>query len=337
MNKIRINVLARELEVKAHELIDKLPELGVTEKKTHSSSVDDDVADKLRQIFGGAGARASAEPSGSNGASSALVEESPAAHVAVEKPQPEAPEIARETEPAERDVTASATRIAPQPQRLRPPLATAPPAGAPRMPAAPAASTPGPAAPAREVPPPPRPTPAPPRPGQILSGPRQPLPAGMRPPEPVRLVTGAPPATARSTTIAQSPAMPSPGTPTARTPMSRPGLAGQPAARPIVPPRPDLAAKLSQPRPAGPGAPCCAAFRARRCASKGAPDARPANLSRPHSPRPTAHGASGSGCAARRSSRRKTGRTPSHAPDFARHGGPRHRAAPRRAAAPSRG
>ena len=53
MNKIRINVLARELEVKAHELLDKLPELGVAEKKTHSSSIDDDVAEKLRQIFGG--------------------------------------------------------------------------------------------------------------------------------------------------------------------------------------------------------------------------------------------------------------------------------------------
>ena len=49
MNKIRINVLARELEVKAHELLDKLPELGVTEKKTHSSSIDDDVAEKLRR------------------------------------------------------------------------------------------------------------------------------------------------------------------------------------------------------------------------------------------------------------------------------------------------
>src|SRR6266852_1473652 len=192
MNKIRINVLARELEVKAHELIDKLPELGVTEKKTHSSSVDDDVAEKLRQIFGGGG-RTSADQSGSNGASTAAVEEPPAAHVAVEKPQPEAAEIARETEPAERDLTASASRIAPQPQRLRPPLATAPAGGVPRMPAAPAASTPVPAAPAREVPPPPRPTPAPPRPGQILSGPRQPLPAGMRPPEPVRVVTGAPP------------------------------------------------------------------------------------------------------------------------------------------------
>jgi len=124
------------------------------------------------------------------------------------------------------------------------------------MPAAPAASTPVPAAPAREVPPPPRAMPSAPRPGQILSGPRQPLPAGMRPAEPVRMVTGTPPATARSTApVAPSPAMPSPGAPAARTPIARPGLAGQPAARPIVPPRPDLAAKLSQPRPAGPGAP----------------------------------------------------------------------------------
>ena len=58
MNKIRINVLARELEIKAQELIDKLPELGVTEKKTHSSSVDEDVAEKLRRVFAGG----SAEP-----------------------------------------------------------------------------------------------------------------------------------------------------------------------------------------------------------------------------------------------------------------------------------
>ena len=52
MNKIRINELARELEVKAHEILDRLPELGVTEKKTHSSSIDEDVALKLRRLFG---------------------------------------------------------------------------------------------------------------------------------------------------------------------------------------------------------------------------------------------------------------------------------------------
>jgi translation initiation factor IF-2 len=52
MKKIRINELARELEVKAREILDRLPELGITEKMTHSSSVDEDVAIKLRRIYG---------------------------------------------------------------------------------------------------------------------------------------------------------------------------------------------------------------------------------------------------------------------------------------------
>src|SRR5215467_12104635 len=52
MKKIRINELARELEVKAHEILDLLPELGVAEKKTHSSSIDEDVAVKLRRHYG---------------------------------------------------------------------------------------------------------------------------------------------------------------------------------------------------------------------------------------------------------------------------------------------
>src|SRR5450759_4923383 len=51
MNKIRINELAVELKVKAHEILDRLPELGVMEKKTHSSSIDEDVAIKLRLMF----------------------------------------------------------------------------------------------------------------------------------------------------------------------------------------------------------------------------------------------------------------------------------------------
>src|SRR5581483_7330298 len=52
MKKIRINELARELEVKAHEILELLPELGVQEKKTHSSSIDEDVAIKLRRHYG---------------------------------------------------------------------------------------------------------------------------------------------------------------------------------------------------------------------------------------------------------------------------------------------
>ena len=49
MSKIRINELARELEVKPNVILDLLPELGVTDKKTHSSSLDDDVALEVRR------------------------------------------------------------------------------------------------------------------------------------------------------------------------------------------------------------------------------------------------------------------------------------------------
>src|SRR5277367_6492969 len=47
-NQVRINELARELEVKAKAIIDLLPGYGVSEKKTHSSSIPVDVAEKVR-------------------------------------------------------------------------------------------------------------------------------------------------------------------------------------------------------------------------------------------------------------------------------------------------
>ena len=56
MSKIRINELARELEVKPNVILDLLPELGVTDKKTHSSSLDDDVVLNLRRRVAGMGA-----------------------------------------------------------------------------------------------------------------------------------------------------------------------------------------------------------------------------------------------------------------------------------------
>src|SRR6185295_3370552 len=49
MSKIRINDLARELEVKPSVILDMLPELGVMDKKTHSSSLDDDIVLQLRE------------------------------------------------------------------------------------------------------------------------------------------------------------------------------------------------------------------------------------------------------------------------------------------------
>jgi translation initiation factor IF-2 len=61
-NQIRINELARELEIKAKVLIDYLPEIGVKDKKTHSSSLDLDHAELVRKHFQGlAAAEAAAE------------------------------------------------------------------------------------------------------------------------------------------------------------------------------------------------------------------------------------------------------------------------------------
>src|SRR5664280_1436905 len=52
MKKIRINELARELDVKAHVTLERPPEVGVSEKKTHSSSIDEDAAIRLRRLYG---------------------------------------------------------------------------------------------------------------------------------------------------------------------------------------------------------------------------------------------------------------------------------------------
>ncbi|HEY0161863.1 MAG TPA: translation initiation factor IF-2 N-terminal domain-containing protein, partial [Edaphobacter sp.] len=60
MSKVRINDLARELEVKSKEILDALTAVGVTEKKTHSSSIEDDEADKVRRHL--TGGRAPSRP-----------------------------------------------------------------------------------------------------------------------------------------------------------------------------------------------------------------------------------------------------------------------------------
>src|SRR5271154_1003830 len=65
MSKVRINDLARELEVKSKTILDTLPLVGVTEKKTHSSSLEEHEAEKVRVYI-----RSSAEGSSSAGKSS---------------------------------------------------------------------------------------------------------------------------------------------------------------------------------------------------------------------------------------------------------------------------
>src|ERR1019366_1951623 len=53
MSKVRINDLARELEVKSRSILDALTAVGVTEAKTHSSSIEADEAEKVRGYIKG--------------------------------------------------------------------------------------------------------------------------------------------------------------------------------------------------------------------------------------------------------------------------------------------
>src|ERR1017187_3521377 len=150
MNKIRINELARELEVKAHEILDRLPELGVTEKKTHSSSIDEDVAIKLRRLLGGVVPAEYAEPEARAATPPehpvAAVETSPALEVVPGGPlgQPPAPAAVEEMAPEPAAAKTAPDRPAGRPSLpIRPPLAGRWPQGAP-----PPATVPPPMAPA---------------------------------------------------------------------------------------------------------------------------------------------------------------------------------------------
>ncbi len=297
MKKIRINELARELEVKAHEILDRLPELGVTEKKTHSSSIDEDVAIRLRRLYGQdvPDLEPEQEPEPEAGGERTETFEPPASETA-EPAEAERPTTVRESEPSEEPTPTAIPKIEAEEASappvahhapVRPPLAGRPihpPSGphqplpkpeTPRQtpPASQAPSHPQPTAhpqapshmppaaviaPGRPAVPGPRPIPGPatgPRPGQVLSGPRQPFPAGA---EGARPAPGTAP-----TNLHRQPQAPrrpesrtsAPPTSALGTPGAPKPLAGQPAARPVVPPRPDLAAKLSAPRPTMPAAP----------------------------------------------------------------------------------
>ena len=69
MSKIRINDLARELEVKSREILDSLTVVGITEKKTHSSSLEDHEADLVRKHLRGRSESTSSSAKASRSAS----------------------------------------------------------------------------------------------------------------------------------------------------------------------------------------------------------------------------------------------------------------------------
>src|SRR5947209_1077804 len=61
MDKVRINDLARELEVKSKAILDYLPTIGVDDKRSHSSSLEGDLIERVRKHFAKAEASAAAE------------------------------------------------------------------------------------------------------------------------------------------------------------------------------------------------------------------------------------------------------------------------------------
>src|ERR1700681_1397000 len=223
VNQVRINELARELEVKAKAIIDLLPGYGVTEKKTHSSSIPEDVAVKVRAKIKGA----SEEESAAQTAAKAESQAKETAAKARTRPAPTVP------------VAAAPSASAPAP--TRPPAASAPPAATvpAAKPAPPASATP--AAPS------------------VSATPATSAPQGVRPaaPQPgASLRPSAPPATPlrpqapaaqSSAPAAQRPATPSPSGLRPQPPATRPAAssatpsrAGAHASRPAMPPRPPL-------------------------------------------------------------------------------------------------
>src|ERR1700761_1169161 len=165
MSKVRINDLARELEVKSKSILDALTAVGVTEKKTHSSSIEEDEAEKVRGYFS-RGAR----PSASRAVAAEAKPKFDLSHVS--KPGDALKAI------LERKQAETAARTAPP---ARPAVTVAPPANRPAVavvakPAAPVAAapaTPAPvAAPAASAPVVAAASPAAPAPRRIVPIPR---------------------------------------------------------------------------------------------------------------------------------------------------------------------
>jgi translation initiation factor IF-2 len=192
MSKVRINDLARELEVKPRAIIDILPELGVDGVKTHSSSLELDEAEKVRAHFGQdakAGAHAGTGPARSGAQS--IVPKIDLSHIskpgdvmkAILAKKKEEEEEARHPQVAAKPVVAPPARPAapaitaapPAPVRVAvPPARPEPRKIVPQPRSAPPIIAPPPAAPAIASRPPSGAVVAPPRP-PVVTAPARPV------------------------------------------------------------------------------------------------------------------------------------------------------------------
>src|SRR5213080_4096198 len=160
MSKIRINDLARELEVKSKTILDVLPEIGVTEKKTHSSSLEEHEAEKLRaHLRGGSEASVTSKPARPSRDGDEIKTKIDLSHIS--KPGDVLKAIISKQQPAPTAPGRPAPPQVPSASTSAPPRTAAPPAppaapiaAGPPQPQAPAASRP--TAPTRPQAPPPR-------------------------------------------------------------------------------------------------------------------------------------------------------------------------------------
>jgi len=265
MSKVRINDLARELEVKSRAILDTLPLVGVTEKKTHSSSLEEHEAEKVRVYI-----RSAAEGSSSTGKSSSRpVRGEEEIKTKIDLSQISRPGDVLKAITQQREAVAPPVAPRPQPVTHAPvaqppaekpaaappaavsrPTTVAPPVVKPAAEAAPASVSASPSAPVTSTRPAGLPVPSQPAASSPVSAP------------PVRSATSpavpAPPAAAPPVVSASA----APATPVTAKPVTPP----QPAPRMIVPqtgPRPVYKAPVRPgPPPVQPGVPIGGAMRA---------------------------------------------------------------------------
>jgi translation initiation factor IF-2 len=248
MSKVRINDLARELEVKSKAILDVLTEVGVTEKKTHSSSLEDHEADKVRAKLRASGesqttSKAAPRPGRADSdeiktkidlsniskpgdvLKAIISKQAPAAPVAPPRPAAPPPVEAKPAAPADAPAARAPIAAPPKPVEMPAPRMIVPQTGIRPthvVPAPPAAQTPVAAPPRPAVAPPPvaaqppatpqAQTPIAPRPATPIA-PRVPPPRMIVPQTGPRPVYQAPVRPAPPAPIAGAPPRPAPGRP----------------------------------------------------------------------------------------------------------------------------
>ncbi len=233
MSKVRINDLARELEVKSKAILDVLPLVGVTEKKTHSSSLEEHEAEKVRVHL--------------RGASETHAQPARAAHpLRGEQEIKTKIDLSHISRPGDvlKAITQQKEAVAHPPQPARPAAPPPRPAAAPPIAAKPAAPAPAAKPPAPQTPPPAAAPPVAEKP--VVST----MPAGTAPPSekpatPAAIKPVAPPVSAPARLVPTAPpAVVAPAAPMA------PSISASSA--PTTPPRPSAPSTSPVPQPPTP-------------------------------------------------------------------------------------